>query len=56
MSNYIQIPNSITQLTKRCKHEEALVYATIRNEIKDETLKASYSEASLAELLFFAIG
>lgn len=52
MSNYIIIPNSITRLTERCKQEEALVYATIRNEIKDETLKASYSEAALAELFY----
>ena len=49
MSNYIQIPNSITQLTKKCKHEEALVYALIRSQIKDSTLKASYSEKLLSE-------
>lgn len=51
MSTYIQIPNSITQLTKRCKHEEALVYATIRNEIKDNSLRASISEEQIAELI-----
>ena len=50
MSNYIQIPNSITILNERCKQEEALVYAIIRNEIKDETLTASYSEAALAKV------
>ena len=49
MSNYIQIPNSITQLTKKCKHEEALVYALIRSQIKDSMLKASYSEKLLSE-------
>ena len=51
MSTYIQIPNSITQLTKRCQHEEALVYATIKNEIKDNSLKASISEEQIAELI-----
>ena len=51
MSDYIQIPNTITQLTKRCKHEEALVYAAIRNQIKDNSLKASIAQKELAELL-----
>ena len=51
MSNYIQIPNSITELSKKSKHEEALVYAAIRSQIKDSTLKASYSEEALAEVL-----
>lgn len=49
MSSYIQIPNSITtKLTKRSKHEEAFVYAIIRNEIKDNSLKASITEKQLA--------
>ena len=49
MSSYIQIPNSITtKLTKRRKHEEAFVYAIIRNEIKDNSLKASITEKQLA--------
>lgn len=49
MSTYIQIPNSITtKLTKRSKHEEAFVYAIIRNEIKDNSLKASITEKQLA--------
>ena len=51
MSTYIQIPNSITQLTKRCKHEEALVYAIIRNEIKDKSLKASIPEKQIADIV-----
>lgn len=51
MSTYIQIPNSITQLSKRCKHEEAFVYATIRSQIKDQSLKASISEEQIAELI-----
>lgn len=51
MSKFIQIPNEICNLTKKSKLYEAIVYATIRNEIKDNTLKASYSEKALAELL-----
>ncbi len=51
MSTYIQIPNSITQLTKRCKHEEAFVYAIIRNEIKDKSLKASIPEKQIADIM-----
>ena len=51
MSDYIQIPNAIKQLTKRCKHKEALVYAAIRNQIKDNSLKASIAQEELAELL-----
>lgn len=41
MSNYIKIPTRITEL----KNKEALVYAYIRNEIKDDTRKASMPEA-----------
>ena len=52
MSTYIQIPNSITtKLTKRSKQEEALVYAIIRNEIKDKSLKASITEKQIAEII-----
>lgn len=51
MSTYIQIPNSITQLNKRCKHEEALVYAIIRNEIKDNSHKASISQEQIAAII-----
>ena len=48
MSSYIKIPNSITtKLTKRSKHEEAIVYAIIRNEIKDHSLKASIPEKQI---------
>ena len=45
MSNYIKIPTRITEL----KNKEALVYAYIRNEIKDNTRKASMPEAEIAE-------
>ena len=52
MSDYIQIPNSITtKLTKRSKHEEALTYAIIRNEIKDRSLKASIPEKQIADIV-----
>ena len=52
MSSYIQIPNSITtKLTKRSKHEEAIVYAIIRNEIKDKSLKASIPEKQIADIV-----
>ena len=51
MSNFIQIPNLITtKLTKRSKHEEAFVYATIRSQIKDDSLHASYPQSSLVDL------
>ena len=50
MSSYIQIPNSITtKLTKRSKQEEALVYALIRNQIKDNSFKASFSQSKLVD-------
>ena len=50
MSTYIQIPNSITtKLTKRSKQEEALVYALIRNQIKDNSFKASFSQSILVD-------
>ena len=45
MSNYIKIPTRITEL----KNKEALVYAYIKNEIKDNTRKASMPEAEIAE-------
>lgn len=52
MSAYIQIPNSITtKLTKKSKHEEALTYAIIRNEIKDKSLKASIPEKQIADIV-----
>lgn len=52
MSTYIQIPNSITtKLTKKSKHEEALTYAIIRNEIKDKSLKASIPEKQIADII-----
>ncbi len=51
MSNFIQVPNEIIRkLTSRSKHEEAFVYAAIRNQIKDSTRTASYSMADLADL------
>ena len=52
MSNFIQIPNSITtRLTKKSKHEEAFVYAVIRSQIKDNSYKASISERQIAEII-----
>ena len=52
MSSYIKIPNSITtKLTKKSKLVEALVYAIIRNQIKDHSLKASISEKQIAEII-----
>lgn len=50
MSDYIQIPNSITtKLTKKSKQEEALVYALIRSQIKDNSFKASFSQSKLVD-------
>ena len=52
MSNFIQIPNSITtRLTKKSKHEEAFVYAVIKSQIKDNSYKASISERQIAEII-----
>ena len=51
MSDYIRIPNAILKLTERCKHEEALVYAIIRNEIKNKSLKASSPENQIADII-----
>lgn len=50
MSDYIQIPNSITtKLTKKSKQEEAFVYALIRNEIKDNFMRSSFSQSKLVD-------
>lgn len=50
MSSYIQIPNSITtKLTKKSKHEEALTYAIIRNEIKDKSMISSYPQSQVVD-------
>jgi hypothetical protein len=50
MSTYIQIPNLIkTKLIKRSKQEEALVYALIRNQIKDNSFKASFSQSIIVD-------
>lgn len=52
MSDYIQYPNSIISLlTSKSKHDEAFTYIAIRNEIKDNTRTASYSQEQLAKLL-----
>lgn len=52
MSSYIKIPNSITtKLTNKSKHEEALTYAIIRNEIKDQSLKSSIPEKQIADII-----
>lgn len=52
MSDYIQYPNSmVSLLTSKSKHDEAFTYIAIRNEIKDSSRTASYSQEQLAELL-----
>ena len=52
MSNYIKFPNNIVNLlNSKSKHDEAFTYVTIRNEIKDSSKTASYSQEQLAELL-----
>lgn len=52
MSDFIEYPNSIVNLlTTKSKHEEALTYVVIKNEIKDSSRTASYSQEQLAELL-----
>ena len=51
MSDYIRIPNAILKLTERCKHEEALVYAIIRSQIKDNSLKASIPQEQIAAII-----
>ena len=51
MSDYIRIPNAILKLTERCKHEEALVYAIIRSQIKDNSHKASISQEQIAAII-----
>ena len=51
MSNYIQIPNSIAELTEKSKHNKAIVYAIIRNQIKDNSLKASIPEKQIADII-----
>lgn len=53
MSNYIQVPNTITSHLPNKKRNkiEAFIYAAIRGEIKDDTRTASYSENRLAKLI-----
>ena len=52
MSDFIQFPHNIVELlTARSKHDEAFTYVAIRNEIKDSSRTASYSQIDLAELL-----
>lgn len=51
MSDYIRIPNAILKLTERCKHEEALVYAIIRSQIKDNSHKASIPQEQIAAII-----
>ena len=50
MSNYIQIPNKIQEITKKSKLQEIYAYGLIRCEIKDNSYSASISEKELAEL------
>jgi len=52
MSDFIKFPHNIVELlTARSKHDEAFTYVAIRNEIKDSSRTASYSQIDLAELL-----
>lgn len=52
MSDFIEYPNSIVNLlTATSKHDEAFTFIAIKNEIKDSSRTASYSQEQLAELL-----
>ena len=52
MSNFIVYPNSIVKLlTATSKHDEAFTFVVIKNEIKDSSRTARYSQEQLAELL-----
>lgn len=52
MSDFVMIPNAVaTLLTSRSKHNEVIVYAAIRNEIKDSARTASYAQSALAEMM-----
>lgn len=52
MSDFIEYPNSIVKLlTSKSKHDEAFTFVAIKNEIKDSSRTASYSQEQLAELL-----
>ena len=50
MSSFIQIPLSLANLKTRSKFIEIYTYLLIRNQIKDNSYKASISEAELAKL------
>ena len=50
MSSFIQIPLSLANLKTRSKFIEIYTYLLIRNQIKDNSYKASISEKELAQL------
>lgn len=50
MSDYIQIPNKIQDITKRSKLKEIYAYGLIRSQIKDNSYLASLPLKELAEL------
>ena len=50
MSDFIQIPNKIQQISKQCRFKEAFAYGLIRYQIKDDSYLVSISEKELAEL------
>lgn len=50
MSDFIQIPNKIQEITKKSKAQEAYAYGLIRNQIKDNSYTARISEIELAKL------
>ena len=50
MSDYIQIPNKIQDITKRSKLKEIYAYGLIRSQIKDNSYLASLPMKELAEL------
>lgn len=51
MSSFIQIPSNLVNLSTRSKFKELYAYLLIRNQIKDNSYKASIPEEELASLL-----
>lgn len=50
MSNFIQIPNKIQDITSNAKSKEIYAYGLIRGQIKDNSYTASITEKDLAKL------
>ena len=50
MSNFIQIPNKIQDITSNAKTKEIYAYGLIRGQIKDNSYTASITEKDLAKL------